>query len=435
MLKKLNIEKIIYVIILLVMVLIPLLKLSTYIPTIEEFYTNVFEIKRVYILWGSIFLLLIIYIYLILSKKEKIGYVDIIVYILIILAFLSTNYAVDFLKAFFGEDYRYEGLLTILSYYFLILNAKSIKQEKYNKNIIKLFICLGIFQSIYALLQSYTLLPFIRRHSSRYMAMGLCGNPNFFGSYMVMQSLLVGYMYIYRSKKRYLLIYILFSVTLYLAESTGPVLSALCALIFSIFIIPKKWKKIILLILLMLLSFGFASKSLRYVQTNIFNTYIHEDWEIVEEISSLTEKSKEQIGNGRLLLWENSLPLVKKYWLIGCGLDNFQNVYPNSGYVKYDKAHNVYLQISITNGVPALMLFLILLFIAYIKGIKCRDSLLFPVYMAFIGYSIQAFFNISVIDVAPYYYIILGLIFSEKVERNRVKKKKRIRKEISVGDV
>ena len=59
MLKKLNIEKIIYVIILLVMVLIPLLKLSTYIPTIEEFYTNVFEIKRVYVLWGSIFLLLI----------------------------------------------------------------------------------------------------------------------------------------------------------------------------------------------------------------------------------------------------------------------------------------------------------------------------------------------------------------------------------------
>ena len=32
--------------------------------------------------------------------------------------------------------------------------------------------------------------------------------------------------------------------------------------------------------------------------------------------------------------------------------------------------------------------------------------------MAFIGYSIQAFLNISVIDVAPYYYIILGLIFS-----------------------
>lgn len=435
MLKKLNIEKIIYVIILLVMVLIPLLKLSTYIPTIEEFYTNVFEIKRVYVLWGSIFLLLITYCYLILSKKEKIGYIDIILYVLIVLAFLSTNYAVDFLKAFFGEDYRYEGLLTILSYYLLVLNAKSIKQEKYKRNIIKLFISIGVFQSIYALLQSYTLLPFIRRHSSRYMAMGLCGNPNFFGSYMVMQSLLVGYMYIYRAKKRYLLLYILFSITLYLAESTGPVLSALCALVFSIFVIPKKWKKILLLIILMLLSFGFASKSLKYVQTKKFNTYIHEDWEIVEEISSLTEKPKEQIGNGRLLLWKNSLPLVREYWLIGCGLDNFQNIYPNAGYVKYDKAHNVYLQISVTNGVPALILFLILLFLAFIKGIKCKNSFLFPMYMAFIGYSIQAFLNISVIDVAPYYYIILGLIFSEKTDKNRVKKKKIKSQEMSDGDI
>ena len=426
MLKKLNIEKIIYVIILLVMVLIPALKLSTYIPTIEKFYTNVFEIKRVYVLWGSIFLLLITYIYLILSKKEKISYVDIIVYVLIVLAFLSTNYAVDFLKAFFGEDYRYEGLLTILSYYLLILNAKSIRKEKYKKNIIKLFISIGVFQSIYALLQSYTLLPFIRRHSSRYMAMGLCGNPNFFGSYMVMQSLLVGYMYIYRSKKRYLLLYVLFSITLYLAESSGPVLSALCALIFSIFVIPKKWKKILLLIVLILLSFVFASKSLKDIQINKYNTYIHEEWEIVEEISSITKKPKEQIGNGRLLLWKNSLPLVKEYWLIGCGLDNFQNVYPNAGYVKYDKAHNVYLQISVTNGVPALIFFLILLFIAFIKGIKCRNSYIFPIYMAFIGYSIQAFLNISVIDVAPYYYIMLGLIFSEKIDykNNKYKMKK-----------
>ena len=40
------------------------------------------------------------------------------------------------------------------------------------------------------------------------------------------------------------------------------------------------------------------------------------------------------------------------------------------------------------------------------------------IYMAFIGYSIQAFFNISVIDVAPYYYIILGLIFSKYTNEN-----------------
>ena len=41
--------------------------------------------------------------------------------------------------------------------------------------------------------------------------------------------------------------------------------------------------------------------------------------------------------------------------------------------------------------------------------------------MAFIGYSIQAFFNISVIDVAPYYFIIIGLIFSKYEENNNPK--------------
>ena len=106
--KKLDIEKIIYIIIILIMILIPLLKLSTYIPIIEKFYINTFEIKRVYVLWLAIFFLLATYLYLILSKKEKIRIIDIIVFVLIILAFISTQNAIDFEKSFFGEKYRYE---------------------------------------------------------------------------------------------------------------------------------------------------------------------------------------------------------------------------------------------------------------------------------------------------------------------------------------
>ena len=400
------------------MILIPLLKLSTYIPKIEKFYINTFEIKRVYVLWVAIFFLLMTYLYSIFSKKEKIGYIDIIIYVLIVLAFLSTEYAVDFEKSFFGEKYRYEGLLTILSYYFLILNVKSIKQEKYKKNIIKLFIIIGIFQSIYAILQTYTGFTFIRRHSSKYMAMGLCSNPNFFGSYIVMQLLLMGYMYVYNPKKLYLIIYILFGISLYICSSTGPVLSAFVAIIFSIFIMPNKIKKVIKLIIVLMLSFSLANLSLKYIQNKEIEKDVIKNDYVLNDIAMIPKQSKEQIGTGRLVVWEKSLPLVKKYWLIGCGLDNFKNVYPNSGYLKYDKAHNVYLQISITNGMPALIIFLILLFISFIKGIKFKNGFFTPIYMAFIGYSIQAFFNISVIDVAPYYYIILGLILSEYGEKN-----------------
>ena len=411
--EKVSVEKIIYIIILLVMFLIPLLKFTTYIPVIRNFYINTFEIKRVYVLWTVIFFLLLTYIYVIFSKKEKISCIDIIIYILIILAFLSTQYALDFDKSFFGEKYRNEGLLTILSYYLLILNAKSIKREKYKKNIIKLFISIGVFQAMYAILQSYTTFPFIYRHSVGYMAMGLCSNPNFFGSYMVMQALLVGFMYVYNPRKVYLLLYILFGISLYLAESTGPVLSIVIAIIFSFFILPKRAKTIIKLLIILLLSFAFADYSLKYVQNSKFETQMIESYDISSDIKTITSKPKEEIASGRFVIWENSIPLVRQYWLIGCGLDNFKDAYPNGGYVVYDKAHNVYLQMAITNGVPALIIFLLLLFLAFLKGIRNKSKILIPLYMAFIGYSVQAFLNISVIDVAPYYYIMLGLIFSE----------------------
>jgi len=411
--EKLNIEKMIYIVIVLVMVLIPVLKLSTYIPAIENFYSNYFEIKRVYVLWIAIFFMLIIYLYLIFSKKQKLGLVDIIIYGLTILAFLSTEYALDFEKSFWGENYRYEGLLTIVSYYLLILNSRGINQEKYKKNIIKLFLVIGIFQSIYAILQSYTDFSFIRRHSIDYMAMGLCSNPNFFGSYMVMQLLLIVYIYIYDSKKKYLFIYLLFAISLYIAESTGPVISVILVLIFSMFVIPKKIKKILKLIIILLLSFALSELSLKYVQTNNYGKEFIPSYDISSEVSTIFKTPIKQIGNGRLMIWKNSIPLVKKYWLIGCGLDNFRDAYPNFGGVKIDKAHNVYLQISITNGIPALILFLLLLFIIFLKILKYKNNFLIPLYMAFIGYSVQAFLNISVIDVAPYYFIIIFLILSE----------------------
>ena len=175
------------------------LKLCSYLPYVRDVWD--FTTKRVYLLWGSIFLLLNTYIYGIISKKIKINYIDIIIYLLVFLGFVSTTFALDFEKSFFGAPNRYEGLLTILSYYFLMLNTKYITNQKYKNNIIKVFIGLGIFQSIYGILQVYTSSIFIRHYPFMpYMAMGLCSNPNFYASYMLMQVLLVSSLYIQNNK-------------------------------------------------------------------------------------------------------------------------------------------------------------------------------------------------------------------------------------------
>ena len=139
-------------------------------------------------------------------------------------------------------------------------------------------------------------------------------------------------------------------------------------------------------------------------------------------------------GNGRLEIWKNSLGIVKDNLFIGVGFDNFYLVYPNpeiSGgislsltndeikkdyeyYYIVDNAHNVYLHTLISNGILGLIPYLLLCLLTFIKGLKSKDKLVFILLGGFVAYSIQAFANISVVQVAPIYYIIIGLILSIK---------------------
>ena len=65
----------------------------------------------------------------------------------------------------------------------------------------------------------------------------------------------------------------------------------------------------------------------------------------------------------------------------------------------------------ITTGIISLILFLVILFILFINSIRVEESLTISLLIAFVGYSIQAFANISTIDVAPIYFILTGLLY------------------------
>jgi len=426
--KNITLEKIIYVLILIIMIGTLVLKFASYIPIITKNIDD-FTHKRVYLLWFSIIFLLMTYLYSIISGKVKINYVDILMYILIIFAFLSASFAIDFNKAIFGETGRQEGLLTILSYYFILLNSRALKNPKYKKNIIKTFIYLGIFQCFYSLLQAYTDLKFIKHFPTKpHMAYGLCSNPNFYASYMLMQLLIVSVLYLYEKKYIYLILIILFANSLYLAQSTGPVLAYLVTVIFMFLYFKDKKLKLLKVLIITLLTFVFSEITSSYVQNKILLNEVNSDHnialELVDTVKTVKEdKSIENIGNGRIFVWKRSLPLIKEYWLFGCGLDNFAYAYPQTGYTRFDKAHNVYIQIAVTNGVIALSIYLVLCFIIFIKGFKLKSKLSIALYMAFIGYSIQAFFNISVIEVAPFFYIFMGFLLSENNNNFMVEEK------------
>lgn len=419
MIKKDYLEKAVSYVIFILLVGLPAVKLTAYFLYLSRKINDVYEFNHVYVLWVVLPLLVLIYLIGIFTKKYKFTYVDGIMSTLIILAILSTVFAINTKIAIYGEIYRNEGLLSILSYYFIFLNVKNISNVKYKQTIINVLLGAAVFQVIYGGLQVFTNFPFIKHYSKNYMAMALVGNPNFFGSYIVMPLMYSIYSFLTNKKIRYFILSIIYFIGLCLANSTGPFLSFIVAFIFLIIVFRKKIsiKHLIISIIVLCITFFTTDYFIRYTNTKFNYSGINRSYNIKDEVfDTVTNPSKEGLANSRLIVWKKSLPLIKKYWLIGAGLDNFAKAYPQEGYVIFDKAHNIYIQMAVTNGIFALILYCTLCLIAFIKGFKFRSNFYIGLYMAFVVYSIQAFGNINVVDVTPCFYIILAMLFSKIYE-------------------
>ena len=79
-----------------------------------------------------------------------------------------------------------------------------------------------------------------------------------------------------------------------------------------------------------------------------------------------------------------------------------------------DKAHNEYLHIAVTTGIPSLIVYcLFITQILWQSLPKVRKNCLYLPYIASVlGYLCQAFFNISVVSVAYIFWVFLGFICS-----------------------
>jgi len=136
----------------------------------------------------------------------------------------------------------------------------------------------------------------------------------------------------------------------------------------------------------------------------------------------------ERAGTLRFVLYKYSIPLLFEKPILGSGPDTFDYRFPHREYNKLmqdgslylvDKAHNEYLQIGITLGLPALLFYLLLLANIYKNGFKALKKLKNQVselniyhtalFMAVITYTVTALFNISVVSVAPIFWAVLGL--------------------------
>lgn len=326
--------------------------------------------------------------------------------------------------ALFGTVTRHEGILALYSYFTVFLIASRFAPIDKYKQLLTGLVGISMISSLYGLFQKFPppFLPFIdgtERVDSFY------GNPNFYGSYLVMMLLLAMILMMTIHKKKvlffiaadFLFLNILFSGTR--SALVGVFTGLFCLGLFIWFKSPGLRKRYWLLLISFVLLFG-------AVNLLAGNSYLDRVVSIAKDAGQAMQDDDQSgaAGSGRWKLWEIALPLVTKNPVFGSGPDTLRYVFDQDAYRRYtkipdiivDKAHNEYLQIAITMGIPSLVFYLLFLS-AILRGIwksmwksEGEQQLFLAGFFALIiAYAVQAFFNISVVPVAPFFWFILGI--------------------------
>ncbi|OEH84220.1 hypothetical protein BHU72_12515 [Desulfuribacillus stibiiarsenatis] len=143
------------------------------------------------------------------------------------------------------------------------------------------------------------------------------------------------------------------------------------------------------------------------------------------------ESPLDRLGSGRGFIWRNSLEMVYQKPIFGYGMETFAHHFPQGDLRKFnglgqmkiivDKPHNLYLQIAVGAGIPALLIFIIInlcVLLLIIKKIyedylhQKIDTLLITATLMIVAYLVQGVFNDSTIGVSILYWIFLGVLLA-----------------------
>lgn len=391
------------------------------------------------------------------NKKIKPNVFEIILgiyFLFVVLSCIFTKYGI--LNCIFGANGRGEGVITIFSYIAtLILFSRGFK---YIKDTLIFAVIGAVVVCIYSFIQvnlpnGYSL-PFAHR-TLVHVATGTMRNQNFLSSYIIIFLPMFCYYYLANdfrknSNKNILtLVFIsmLFSTLLFSKTLGGYITFIFMFLVICTFCVitlsDKKYvikKEIILAILFILI----------FIITNILidNSFYKEFMGSKEEINKLATQD-ETFGSRRFQIWEKALMVVKNNFLFGTGPDSLDkelsnlDIYLTKGesdvlnIYRVDKAHSEFLHMAATTGVLSLIAYLcIIILICFIllfkvlKGHKTsiiqtekeneKNNRIFiaMIFIGIISYLMQGMINISVIQVAPLFWAMLGIGLNIIEEKN-----------------
>jgi len=160
--------------------------------------------------------------------------------------------------------------------------------------------------------------------------------------------------------------------------------------------------------------FGLAFVSL------LFLYFVNINFSLLGEIHEILHGNLDDaFGTFRIFLWKRSIPMIADYPLIGTGPDTFavrfmalysSDVASIGKLTINDTAANIYLTNFINTGILGGIAYIIFICCKLFKGLKSKNIISYAILLAAFTYSIQSFFNLSVVFVTPLFYLVLALL-------------------------
>ncbi len=136
----------------------------------------------------------------------------------------------------------------------------------------------------------------------------------------------------------------------------------------------------------------------------------------------------ERVLSGRGYIWSVTIPLLKKYFVLGSGADTFVTAFPQQDYLRLwrngfseqimSKPHSLYLQVGVQDGVVALLGMVAFFVIYLLQSVKLYINSKFEsfyeqagvaVMLAVLGFAVMGISNDSSMTVSPIFWAIAGL--------------------------
>ncbi|MFM7566568.1 MAG: O-antigen ligase family protein [Flavobacteriales bacterium] len=382
---------------------------------------------------------LLLFVLTVLDKKIKRDLLFWLVIAWIGQLFIASLFAKNYLMAFCGTDFkggRAEGFITFCFYAIFFLSSREYLRFSYKK-LYLLGLCLSPM-ILYALIQYFSFNttppcnlnnnpaswdPLVRFRKFPQFIFTTIGNPNFVGTIAALFFVLFSSLFVTLKRWYFVVFSVLFFALLVVAQARSAwVGSGVALLVLVLLSVRFSTQRLPLLLLI-----GLLSCTALALTKNKSNNVVY-----AKSKSIFTKKNLDKYGgSGRIMIWNITGKIIAKHPFLGVGPEHLKRAISNeqpalkNEYLRnkgnnIDRAHNELLHMAAIGGIPAALLFIAIAFLSLYTALPHVpiNALSLGLCLAIVAYGVQSLFNISVIAVAPVFWILLGALAGKNNANN-----------------